>query len=112
MPVNLDGLVIEQVEAERVSTAGGVRLRVRGSVRNASSTERPLPSLVAIVTDIARAPVARQGFAPPAPSLAAGGAAPFQLDLADAPGAAAEVAVRFHRTSERAAPGRPAGPAS
>lgn len=100
MPVNLDGLAIESLAAERVDGEDGTRLTVRGVIRNVSATEQPVPPLTASVLDSAMAVAGWRSFDAPARIMAAGEAAPFQLELDAVPRQAEKVAIRFRRTAE------------
>jgi hypothetical protein len=100
LPVNLEGLAIESVTAERTSSADGARLIVSGSIRNLGAAERTLPPLAAVIYDSAMVPAGARGFEPPSPRLGAGEETAFLLELDRVPGEAAEVAVRFGRPGE------------
>ena len=55
MPVNLDGLAIEDVQAERSEVGEeGAQILVRGTIRNVSGGELPIPALAASFYDAAR----------------------------------------------------------
>ncbi len=101
MPVNLDGLAIEDLAAERTRTAVASRIVVRGAIRNPGRTDEAAPPLVAMLFDEAGAAAGSLGFDPPARTIAAGQAEPFVLEMPDAGGQAAEIVVRFGRPAER-----------
>jgi hypothetical protein len=102
LPVNLDGLAIEGVAAERTALAEGARLTVRGTIRNVSGAPQAVPALTASLYDGAKAPVEVRGFDPPARMIGAGEAAPFLLALDRVPDQAREVVVRLRRPSGNA----------
>jgi hypothetical protein len=108
LPVNLDGLAIEGVEAERAPAAEGTRLTVRGTIRNTGSVAQAVPALTASLYDGAKAPVGVRGFDPPPRMIRPGEAAPFMLALDRVPEAATEVVVRLRRPAGQAASGREA----
>jgi hypothetical protein len=101
MPVNLDGLVIEDVQAERSGVGEeGAQILVRGTIRNVSGGELPIPALAASFYDTAGTPAGWRGFDPPARQMAAGERAPFQLEIQDVPRQAAEIVIRFRRPAQ------------
>jgi hypothetical protein len=106
LPVNLIGLAIEDIAAERTATADGVRLTIRGAIRNVSDANRDVPPLMAEVADAAGALAGPYGFEAPVSKLAAGGAAPFILRLEQPTSLGAAVTVRFRRPSEPWSPVR------
>jgi hypothetical protein len=98
LPVNLDGLVIEDVQAERSEVGEeGAQILVRGTIRNVSGGELPIPALAASFSDAAGTPAGWRGFDPPARRMAAGEQAPFQLEIQDVPRQAAEIVIRFRQ---------------
>ncbi len=102
LPVNLDGVVIEAIKAERSVDDGGVpQLIVQGAIRNISQAAQPVPPLTLSFHDAAGKPAGWRGFDPPAQLIAAGEAAPFRLAIQDAPRQAADIVVRFRRPAER-----------
>jgi hypothetical protein len=102
LPVNLDGLAIEGVAAERTALKEGARLTVRGTIRNVSGAAQAVPALTASLYDGAKAAVEVRGFDPPARMIGAGEAAPFLLALDRVPDQAREVVVRLRRPAEGA----------
>jgi len=101
LAVNLEGIAIEGVAADRLPTAAGDRIVVRGTIRNVSGEEMPVPPLAAILYDSAMVPARAEGFDPPTRKIAVGEAASFQLTLDRAPLLATRVAVRFRRPGEK-----------
>ncbi len=102
LAVNLDGLAIEDVTAERTSTADGDRLVVQGSIRNVGSGERTVPPLVATVHDSAMIAAGSHFFDSPARKIPGDEAVAFLLEIDSPPQKAAEVVVRFRRRGEMA----------
>jgi hypothetical protein len=100
LPVNLDGLVIEGMAAERSSMGENARLTVRGAIRNISAGDQPVPALTLSFRDSAGAPAGWRDFDPPARSIASGRAEPFLLAIDDAPRQAADILIRFRRPAE------------
>ena len=67
LPVNLDGLAIEDVGAERTPTFAGFKLKVHATVRNIGKSEgAAMPPLAAVLLDDRRTPSGTYGFDPPA----------------------------------------------
>ena len=102
LPVNVDKLIIEGVAAERSGTGEEIRIIVRGAIRNVGSTAKPVPPLTVSFRDTAMAPAGRRGFDPPSQLIAAGEAAPFVLEIDDAPRQAADVVLKFRSAAEQA----------
>jgi hypothetical protein len=100
LPVNLDGLALEDVTAELTGEGADRRILVHGSVRNIGNVDRAIPPLTVAVYDSALTPSATHGFNSPADSLPAGGQASFLFTIESAPEKAAEVVVRFRRRGE------------
>jgi hypothetical protein len=98
LPVNLDGLAIEDVEARR-SEDGNV-ITVQGLINNVSGVEQPARPLVVTFVDAGALAVESRDFNPPAATILPGEESPFTLELADPPEGAATVTVRFRRASE------------
>jgi hypothetical protein len=101
LPVNLDGVVIETIEATRSADRDVPQLIVEGAIRNVSQTRQPVPPLTLSFRDRAGKPTGWRGFDPPPQLIAAGEAAPFRLAIEDVPRQAADVVVRFRRPAER-----------
>ena len=101
LPVNVDGLLIEAVEAERSVNGEDARIVVRGAIRNVGSSAKPVPPLSVSFRDGAMAPAGWRAFDPPSQLIAAGEAAPFLLDIDNAPRQAADIVLRFRRTGEQ-----------
>lgn len=104
LPVNLRGLTIEDVAAERSAPGPGVQLTVRGTIRNLTAADQAVPPLTVTLGDSAGAPLSVRGFEPPSTLLPANQSAPFILELVEAPGQAAKVVVRFRRPAEAVSP--------
>jgi hypothetical protein len=98
LPVNLYGLSIEDVAAERGGGQDG-RVVVSGTIRNIAWREQQVPPLAAMLYDARHVPAGFHGFAPPVTSLDPGEGAPFLVEL-NAPNDAAEVVVRFEAEGE------------
>lgn len=105
MPVNLDGLEIRAIEAQRRLSETTGRVSVQGEILNVTGKQVRIPPLHVSFYDKARTPVGSRGFDPPGRVLDAGDGAPFTLELDGVPQGAAAIAIRFRR------PGEP-GPAS
>lgn len=100
MPVNLTGLVIENVAAERQSDAPGSGVVVRGRIRNIANSEKAVPPLSARLYDIAGMTAATRSFDAPVEAMAAGATADFVVGFDKAPEGAAEIVVRFRRPGD------------
>ena len=110
LSVNLQGLRIEQVQAERRQGPDGERLVVRGVIVNVSRSEGTLPGLIVGLRDSAMRSSGSFVFRPPAQTIASGGSAPFELQLPEASPQASDVVIRFRRAAEPLQD--PAGPAA
>jgi hypothetical protein len=112
MPVNLDGIAIEDVTAERAPGLSGSVIAVSGKIRNVSGTAQNVPQLVAILYDSAKVAAGSRSFAAPAATIAVNEQAPFLLKLENVPPQAVEVVVRFRRPGEDLpTPSDPSAPA-
>ena len=100
LPVNLDGLEIQDVTAARVPTFSGDRLAVQATIKNVGSTKQAIPPLAAALYSNAMAPSGTYSFDPPSAMIAAGGSVTLTMNLDGAPADAAEVVVRFRRRGE------------
>lgn len=101
LPVNLDGLVIEEVVAERTDPLDRERLTLRGSIRNVSGAEQGVPVLSASLYDMAGIPAGSRGFDPPARSIAPSEATAFHVEFTSVPESAVEIVIRFRRGGEQ-----------
>jgi hypothetical protein len=101
LPVDLDGLVLEGIAAERAAGEGGP-IVVRGSIRNVSGVEQVAPPLAVTLRDEAGAPAGIRDFDPPARSIAPGAREPFVLEIANAERQASEIVLRFRRPADAA----------
>jgi hypothetical protein len=112
MPVNLEGIAIEDVTAERAPGSDGSVIAVSGKIRNVSGAPQNVPPLVAILYDSAKVAAGSRSFAAPAETVAVNEEAPFLLKLENVPPQAVEVVVRFRRPGENLpAPSDPSAPA-
>jgi hypothetical protein len=100
LPVNLDGLVIEGVAAERTAMAEGTRVSVHATIRNIGASEQPVPPLAAVFYDGALVAAGSYGFAAPMDAIGGGEAAAFLVEFDAVPEAVAQVAIRFRRRGE------------
>ena len=95
IPVNLYGLEINGVEAERRPARKGVgTVLVRGVIVNVSRQAQPIPPLAIGFRSGAAVGQAIQ-FDPPAQVVGVGAAAPFEAEVQAPSAAAADVVVRF-----------------
>ncbi len=100
MPVNLDGLEIRAVKAERAAPDEPGRVSVRGEIINASPSELRVPPLHVTLYDARDAQAGHRGFDPPGRTLKGGESAPFTLQLDDVPEGASEIVLRFRRIGQ------------
>lgn len=100
LPVNLNGLAIEDVAAERQPARNGDAVVISGSIRNIGAAEQKVPSLAAGFGDQTPAADGMLAFAPPLESIAAGATIAFRLTLDKPQNGADEVIVRFQRHDE------------
>jgi hypothetical protein len=98
MPVNLDGLAIEDLSAERTEEG----LVARGVIRNPGAGEAAAAPLVAVLRDSGGTLIGSRRFDPPIRMIAAGEAAPFEVELLQTPDNASELLLRFGRPAEDA----------
>ena len=98
MPVNLDGLAIEDVSAERTEEG----LVAHGVLRNPGSEEAAAAPLVAVLRDVSGTVIGSRRFDPPVRMIAGGAAAPFELELLQTPDSASEIVLRFGQPAEEA----------
>ncbi|HEX2255289.1 MAG TPA: hypothetical protein VHG92_01080, partial [Afifellaceae bacterium] len=108
IPVNLDGLLIEAVEAERSTHGEEARMVVRGAIRNVSRIAKPVPPLSLTFRDGGMASAGWRHFDPPLQLIPPGETAPFLLQIDDAPRQAADIVIRFRRPAEQV-PGKERG---
>lgn len=99
MPVNLDGLAIEDAGAERNRGFSGARITLHATLRNLGDGKRTIPPFIAVM-DNGVEPVASFRLDPPERSIAGGGALRYSADLGVAPEGVAQVTVRFLRAGE------------
>lgn len=100
MPVNLDGLEIRGIGADRAPSQTAGRVSVRGEIVNVSRTELRIPPLDVSFHDASMMPAGSRGFDPPAHILAAGDGAAFTLQLEGVPQGASRIVLRFRRPGE------------
>jgi len=99
LPVNLAGLAIDQVVAERVTGDPLARLVVRGTIRNVSGAEEIVPPILITLGDNGASTPAGM-LAPPAPVLGRGESASFTWEIAEPGPPAASVALRFRTATD------------
>ena len=104
LPVNLDGLEIRGVRAERAASEPPGRISVRGEIVNTSRADLPVPPLQVSLLDAGKTLAGSRGFDPPGRTLKRGESAPFTLQLDDVPDEASDVVLRF-RTAGDPGPG-------
>ncbi len=97
LPVNLDRIAIENVEATRAQDFGGSHVTVRATLKNLSDSPRPMPPLV-VALGTASAPLG--AFTPPAKTIDAGKSIAIQVDLGALPESAETVELRLKRHGE------------
>lgn len=97
LPVNLDGLAIEEVTAERGDKGDPPPLTVRGTIRNISGAQQSVPALSVVVSDSAATPLATLNVGPPARTIDAGATIPFTATLPAVAPKATEIRVHFRR---------------
>jgi hypothetical protein len=100
LPINLDGLAIENVTAERNVVAGGEGVTVQGTIRNVSGTKHEIPPLAAILYDSAMIATVAQAMEPPSETLAPGSEASFEFSLTEVPERVSRLVLRFRRPGE------------
>jgi len=100
LPVNLDGLEIVEVRADRAPTFAGARLAVHATIRNIGPAKQSIPPLAAVLYSDGLVPAGSYGFDPPPQFVAAGQSVQLTMNLEGAPEQAAEVVVRFRRRGE------------
>ena len=109
-PVNLDGLAIRDVRAERSDAAGAGRISVRGRIVNENAAERSIPPIEAMFQDAGLTSVGGHSFDPSGRILAPGEAAQFTLEVDGVPQGAVRVVLRFRGAWEPGLPdAAPAG---
>ena len=95
LPVNLQGLAINDLAGKRDMTGEGARLTVSGALVNLRHSDQPVPGLVVELRDAAHRPVRTIAMAPPVALLAGLDSTAFQVVIDDVPKTAIGVAVRF-----------------
>jgi hypothetical protein len=103
LPVNLDGLEIRAVQAERPASGAPGKVSVRGEIVNTGRADLPVPALQVSFGDDATAAAGSRGFDAPGRTLKRGESAPFTLELDDVPENASTVVLRFRRAAEAGA---------
>jgi hypothetical protein len=112
LPVNLDGLAIENVGAERTPTFAGFKLKVHATVRNIGKAKQEIPQLATVLLSDSLTPSGTYGFDPPDRAVRPGEAIALTMEFDSAPKDAAEVVVRFRRRGETLAVAGAAEPAT
>ncbi len=95
LPVNLQGLAINDLTAIRFRSGDGAGLNVAGVVVNLKENDQPVPGLVVELRDSAHGPIRAIAIAPPVAHLAGLDAKAFRIVIEDVPKTAVGVAVRF-----------------
>ena len=95
LPVNLQGLAIDDLTAIRRKSGGGAGLIVAGVVVNLKVSNQPVPGLIVELRDSAQHPIRAIAIAPPVAHLAGLDAKAFRIVIDDVPKTAVGVAVRF-----------------
>jgi hypothetical protein len=95
LPVNLQGLAINDLAGDRHMTGEGARLTVSGALVNLRDSGQSVPDLVVELRDAAHSPVRAIAMAPPVAFLAGLDSKAFQVVIDDVPKNAVGVAVRF-----------------
>ena len=95
LPVNLRGLVFDDVTTSTEEHEGVPILVVQGTIINRTSAVTDVPSLKIGVRNAAKQEIYAWTAAPPRPRLSAYQAVPFRTRLASPPPEAADVLVRF-----------------
>ncbi len=99
LPVNLQGIAIDDLTAIRRGSGEGAQLIVAGVVANLKDSDLPVPGLVVELRDSAQHPIRAVAIAPPVAHLAALEAKAFRIVIEDVPKTAIGVAVRFANSS-------------
>ncbi len=97
LPVNLDGISIDKIEATRSQTFAGSKVSVSATLKNLGASARPMPPLVAA---LGKASTRSAEFDPPAKSIGAGQSVAVTVELASVPDDAETVALRLKRRGE------------
>jgi len=95
LPVNLQGLAINDLTGKRHMTGEGARLTVSGALVNLRHNDQPVPGLVVELRDAAHRPIRAIQIAPPVALLAGLDSKAFRVVIDDVPKNAVGVAVRF-----------------
>ena len=95
LPVNLQGLAINDLTGIRHMTGDGARLTVSGALVNLRDDDQLVPGLVVELRDSAHRSIRAIQIAPPVARLAGLDSAAFQVVIDDLPKNAIGVAVRF-----------------
>ena len=95
LPVNLQGLAINNLTGKRHMTGEGAQLTVSGVLANLRDSDQPVPGLVVELRDTAHSPIRAIQIAPPVALLAGLDSKAFQFVIDDVPKTAVGVAVRF-----------------
>ena len=95
LPVNLQGLAINDLTGKREMTGEGARLTVSGALVNLKETDQLVPGLVVELRDAAHRPIRAIAIAPPVAQLAGLDSKALQVVIDDVPKTATGIAVRF-----------------
>jgi hypothetical protein len=99
LPVNLDKLAIDDIDAERARSFEGQRITIRATVRNLGAEARPIPSLVAQLGH-GSTRLGMFGFDPPQETIGRGESLAVVIELGAVPQNADRVELRFQRRGE------------
>ena len=106
LPVNLQGLAINDLAGKREMTGEGARLTVSGALVNLKDSDQPVPGLVVELRDAAHSPIRAIAIAPPVAHLAGLDSKAFRFVIDDVPKTAVGVAVRFAASGPLTGPAR------
>lgn len=95
LPVNLQGLVFEQVKTELVEDRQGRFLIVQGEIRNVAAAAMPVPPIEIVIQDDSVKSLYTWTAEPSLAALARGESLPFRSRLASPPQSGAHVMLRF-----------------
>lgn len=105
LPVNLRGLVFENVRLGYETAEGVPVMVIEGTIANRTKRDAEVPRLRFAVRNADRLETYAWTALPAAPRLGAGETLPFRTRLASPPGDAGDVLVRFHHRHDLASGG-------
>ena len=100
LPVNLQGLAINNLTGIRHMTGDGAKLTVSGALVNLRDGDQLVPGLVVELRDSAHRSIRAIQIAPPVARLAGLDSTAFQVVIDDVPKNAIDVAVRFSASGQ------------